>query len=320
MSQRYFERIEFEGDLETLLADIASAFSLGKYSSHKLIEVGYEDFSLRLNTANGSYFLKIFAASRSLTECKHYVRIIEAVLNAGVRHPALLTAQNKSIYTPKNTKLNVVVMEWLDGETFFDSQRRLTDKEAAELIKQAATINKMNLDVELVYDSWAISSMIKEFDKWRDSFSSEDLSMVAPVIQAYRALDIQSLPHSFVHGDLIRTNVMPTANGLYVFDFAVANQYPRIQELAVLLCDMLFVPDDEEESKRLYDLAVREYQKHIKLTDQEIETLPLFVKAAHTMHIVGATRENEQGQGDEENEFWWNLGRAGLAMSIYDQV
>jgi len=60
------------------------------------------------------------------------------------------------------------------------------------------------------------------------------------LVREFNALKMKKLPHCFVHGDLIETNIMKDKEGkLWIIDFAVANYYPRIIELAVLACNIL---------------------------------------------------------------------------------
>lgn len=320
MSERYFERLDFTGDLAEPLADISSAFDLGEYQSHEPILLGYEDFNTRLDTSDGTFFVKFFMKERTDDECERYTRVIEAAIDAGVDHPSLSKTRGSAIYRPGGTSLRAIVMEWLDAVKDFNEERP-TDEELAELVKQATLINQMEVeldDSDFVYDSWAISSFPKEYKRWQHVFSPEDKALVEPVLKDYQELDIDALPQAFVHGDLIRTNVIKAARGIYVFDFSVSNTVPRVQELAVLLCDMFFDPESETETARLYDLLLEEYQKHTPLTQAELKALPVFVRAAHAMHVLGAARGEQQGDGGEENDMWWNLGRTGLKMKVYE--
>ncbi|MCA9334484.1 phosphotransferase, partial [Candidatus Saccharibacteria bacterium] len=301
------------------LADIASAFDLGEYQTHEPILLGYEDLNARLDTSDGTFFVKFFLKDRTDAECERYARVMQAVVDAGINHPAISRAQGDAIYRPKGTNLRAVVMEWLESTKDFE-QERPSDEELVELVNQATRINRLDVklpEADFIYDSWAISNFPKEYKKWRHVLSEEDKALVEPVLADYEALDVDSLPTAFVHGDLIRTNVMKTRNGIYVFDFAVSNVYPRVQELAVLLCDMFFDPNSEEETSRLYGLLLTEYQKHIQLTPDELKALPVFVRAAHAMHVLGGARGEDQGDGGEENDMWWNLGRIGLKMKVY---
>jgi Ser/Thr protein kinase RdoA (MazF antagonist) len=131
-------------------------------------------------------------------------------------------------------------------------------------------------------------------------------------------LPIKQLPHRLVHGDIIKTNVMKDKTGkIYIIDFSVANFYPRIQELAVLLCNIFFDENHPDTFMDNYKLALDEYQKGIPLTPLEISSLPLYVKVAHAMHVLCATYEKEaKGNDSAENRYWLELGRKGLDFTI----
>ncbi len=321
MSERFIDRLDFTGDLAEPLNDVCLAFGLGKYLAQEPITIGYEDFNTQLETSEGSYFAKIFTKDRTDEECERYVRVMQAVVDSGVNHPGLKIAKSGAIYRPNGTNLRVSVTEWLESSQDFQRDKP-SDEQLAELIRQTALINQLDVgltDADFIYDSWAISSFVNEFEKWQHVLGDDDKKLIDPVLAEYCAVDVDGLPKAFVHGDLIRTNVMQTAVGLYVYDFAVANIYPRVQELAVLLCDMFFSPESEAETFRLYGFLLSEYQEYVPLTDKEIEALPVFVRAAHAMHILGGARGEKQGDGGEENDLWWNLGRAGLRMNAYSE-
>lgn len=319
-TERYFDRVDFDGDLAKPLADIAVAFNLGKYRSHEPILLGYEDLNVRLETTDATFFVKFFLKDRTDSECERYARVMQTVVAAGVNHPIVSTADGKAIYKPGGTNLRVSVMQWLDGIKDFDKDRP-TDGELARLVEQTTRINQVDIqlsDTDFIYDYWSISNFPAEYKKWQHVVNTEDKALIEPALRDYEAIDTKSLPLAFVHGDLIRTNVIKTKDRLYVFDFAVSNIYPRVQELAVLLCDMFFDPKSEEETSRLYNLLLDEYQKHIALTHEELKALPAFVRAAHAMHVLGATRGEAQGEGGDENDMWWQLGKAGLNMKVYE--
>ena len=68
---------------------------------------------------------------------------------------------------------------------------------------------------------------------------------------------------------------------------------------------------------KVYDEALDEYQKRIKLMPRELEALPTYIKLAHAMHILLANYEKVAKDDDsEENEYWLEEGRAGLKQMI----
>lgn len=98
---------------------------------------------------------------------------------------------------------------------------------------------------------------------------------------------------------------------LSIIDFAVANWQPRIVELAVLLSDLFL---NQANPTRALDWITNEYQKYHKLTLEELEYLPLFIRVSHAMNVLGASYERAQGNTLGENNEWLKLGRIGLGL------
>lgn len=315
---QFDSRIDHKGNLKNILFEVTDDFQLGQYRNHSLLEVGYEDYNLKLETDKGSFFIKIFAAFRTEKDCERYVNLMEKVIEAGVRHPKLIPSKtSKYIFKPLKTNLKLVVMEWIDGQSFFDSNSTPTLSEISDISEQAAKINRINFNLPFVYDNWAITHIVEEYAKWHKYLEKLDKTLVDLVVSEMKKINILSLPRALVHGDLIKTNVIRATNGkLYIVDFSVANINPRIQELAVLCCNLLFNEKQPSNSDYLAKLAIDAYQKYIKLTKIELKLLPLFIKAAHAMHIIGATKTKAKGEGSKENDYWLNLGRIGLKHSV----
>ncbi len=297
MNDDYLSRIDFQGDLSEVFKEVMQRQGLGSYEDHKLISTGYEDVNFKVDTDSVSFFIKIFASSRSDDECERFIEVTTAAIDAGVKHPQLLSP------VIQKSGLRLVVMEWLSGETFFDSGSYPSDDELIKIIEQAVLINSISIKPDFIYDSWALPNLAKEYNEWNHTLSDDDRNLIEPVVQEFSEVDLDALPQAFVHGDLISTNIMKTSDGLYVLDFSVSNVYPRIQELAVLFCDVLLGREE---------LALDEYRKHIELTKEELDLIPIYTKAAHAMHILGASRAKTQGKIARENDYLLLKGRTVL--------
>lgn len=309
------KRISYQGKLEPILTRVCSDFNLGEYKLHRVIIAGYEDFNLVLTTDKGDFFVKIFSSFRNLEECKRYIDIITHAVNAGVQTSDLYKSTQGFLYQIKaeNIPIRLCVMRYINGKNFYELKAKPIPEEMCFLVKEATVINKINLKPTLLYDSWAIPSFLQEYKKLKPYLDKEDVEL-SSLEKRFSSLRIGELPHCFVHGDIIKTNVMKDDQGkIYIIDFAVANYYPRIQELAVLFCNMLFDEDDPESFERYYKLGLTEYQKHIPLTSMEHKILPLYVQLAHAMHVVRATYEKVVNKNaSPENEYWLEVGKIGL--------
>lgn len=319
MEDIFQKRINYDGNLAPILSQVSRDYHLGQYKAHRVIPFGYEDLNIVLETNQGTFFVKFFAAFRDRSNCQRYIGITTRAIEAGVSHPAFYESPQGFLHELDvgGQPIRLCVMGYIDGKSFYELNLKATAEERKFLVEQAARISRIDLKPEFIYDSWAIVNFLKEYKETAQYLEKEDKNAIAPLVKQFEEVEIKESPHSLVHGDIIKTNVLKDSKGkLYIIDFSVANYYPRIQELAVLLCNMLFDEDNPASFKEYYQAALDEYQKHIKLTPVEISSLPLFVKVAHAMHILGAIKARAvEGNTSEENTYWLMLGRAGLRFS-----
>ena len=83
--------------------------------------------------------------------------------------------------------------------------------------------------------------------------------------------------------------------------------------LAVLSCNLFFNPANKKNSQDNIEILLKEYQKAIKLTNEELNVLPIYIELAHAMHLLCANFDKVVNKNtSEENEYWLNQGRTGL--------
>src|SRR6202044_2786243 len=99
-------------------------------------------------------------------------------------------------------------------------------------------------------------------------------------------LDFAALPHTLIHADPPVGNVRLGPDGqITVLDFALANRWPRLQELAVIAASLLHgspdaLPVRMRRVARLYEAAGPP-----PLTTAEEAALPAFGRAAAAMEL-----------------------------------
>lgn len=166
-------------------------------------------------------------------------------------------------------------------------------------------------------DSWCVLNFMSAYKERRKYLTEEDDKQISSIVEDAKKINFKNLPHTFVHGDIIATNVIREDKGtLWIVDFSCANYYPRIIELAVLTADLLLGKEKSESNKRL-DVALKEYQKNIPLTKIEIETLPVVSKMAHAMHVINTLYYKIlHGHNTKENDYFLDKGREGLRQAF----
>jgi Ser/Thr protein kinase RdoA (MazF antagonist) len=320
MEEQFKERIKYNGNIKDISLQICKDFNLGIFKANKIVLVGYEDFNYILTTSKGKFFVKIFASFRTNDDCLRYLEIMEKAIAAKVATPKLIKSKNGylSIIKVNNIKLRLVVFDYIDGNNFYKLNKKLNPAEIKFVARQSALINSIKLKPEPIYDNWAIVNFLKQYNKSAKYLSKEDLVLVKPLVSKFNELNVDKLPKAFVHGDIISTNLMKDKKGkLWIIDFSVSNYYPRIQELAVLACNLFFDIKNKKKSENNFKLALKEYTKILSLTKAELKALPDYIELAHGMHVLCANYEKVKNNNhSKENEYWINEGRCGLKQSL----
>ena len=316
----YNSRINYDGKLEEISRTICKNFDIGDFVANELILTGYEDFNFVLETTKDKYLIKIFANFRTLKDCERYINVMINVIRSKVKTPKLIKFKLRYLNTLEinNTHLRFCILEYINGKDLFDLNETLGNNEIKCIVQQAALINSININPPFIYDPWSISNFKNEFEKKAKYLSFDDLNMLQPLVEKFDNLKIHELPHCFVHGDLVSTNVMKDNNDeIWIIDFSVSNYYPRIQELSILASNLLFDPKSKTESEKKLKIALLEYQKKIPLTKTELEALPTYIKLAFAMHLLPTNYEKVvKNNISNENEYYLQLGRTGLKQMI----
>lgn len=308
------DRLAYTGDLAPLVERVAEAYGVGTPTSHSVVEVGYEDCNVIIDTEQDRFLAKMFAKTRKPEEITRYTDIMQKVVEAGVDHPELMTANGNIVYVDSGVSL--VLMRFIEGKTFFELDRAPDDSERRALLEQAAKINAIDYEPPYLFDSWAIPNISEMFEKVKQYIEPDDVALVEQVIVKYRAIPVNELPHGFVHGDFTKTNILKSDHGeIYVLDFSVANRYPRLQELAVIAANLLH--DNDTSLEERCRVVADEYSKFSELTEAERQHLSAYALAGVAMEFMGAHQEKFiNGNDTDETDYWLNLGRAGLRQAL----
>ena len=81
-------RLDYTGDIVPLVGEICDAYGIGEPLNSSVIEVGYEDCNVIIETEQGRYLAKMFAKTRAQSEINRYADTIRHVVEAGVNQPA----------------------------------------------------------------------------------------------------------------------------------------------------------------------------------------------------------------------------------------
>lgn len=307
------DRIDYKGELTPLVENICADYQLGTLLQHELITVGYEDCNTKFVSENGVYLAKILSKERNPQNVKRYEDIILHVNDAGISAPKPLTSPRGGGLIYRSKSQNIIVQEFVEGATFYERDDP-NDTELLMIAEQASKINAIDYRPTFLNDTWAVPSISDMHVSVRSFLSDHENNLIDTVIGRYQQILVEDLPHAFVHGDIISTNVVKSTLGqMYILDFSVANWYPRVQELAVMASSLLSSGSLSERCDRV----VEAYEHFSRLQDIEKKHLYVYALSAVAMELIGASYEKfVHGNESLENQHWMNLGRRELEKEI----
>ncbi|MGB3444329.1 MAG: phosphotransferase [Actinophytocola sp.] len=300
-------------DLAALLAHVADAFALGDIASFSVLTTGYEDCNVDVTTAAARVVVKVFAPGRAAGIAARTAGLITAAHAVGVRHPRLHRDAHGALVLSYHQH-QVLVMDFVPGQTIYDRGRAPSRSELAGIVEQAAAIHTIDAHLEFVFDPWAITNLAPLAGQLRDVLNTEQSRLVGQALEEAASVDRAVLPVVLIHADLTKGNVLIGADGaVSVLDFAVANRFPRVQELAVMAANLTHgspepLPTRVETIAELYSAAAE-----VPLSTVERVALRAFARAAAAMELLGALAEwHHHGNRGPETEYLIGLGLAGL--------
>ncbi len=322
MDNRYLYRLpkitHFENEV---CQNICDSYKLGDFKSFSVVETGYEDFNFILITATGKYFVKIFNKERRKEDCQRISDLITLIIKNNVAHPKLYKTDSGSILHKiriGSNNLYLIVMEYIDGKSFFESNMPLTREEIKQLAEILVKINSINLkEIPYIYDSWAVPNLAKEYIQKKKYLKEEEIKLLEPIMKEFYSMNLKSLPHSLVHGDILKTNVLKDKSGkVWIVDFSVANLYPRILEIAIASTHLLFDISSKEKTDKNLRILLGEYEKTIKLEKEEKETLSKFIRFSYGIEYLNTIfEERVNGNKSRENSYLLEEAKMGIEWS-----
>jgi Ser/Thr protein kinase RdoA (MazF antagonist) len=300
--------------LPPLVAHVAAAYGLGEVGDWSVLATGYEDCNIDLRAREARVVIKVFAAvGRPSGIAARTAGVIEAVREAGVRHPRL-QADAAGSHVHRYDGHQLLVMDFAPGRTFYDLGRPPDQAELARVVEQAARIHACGARPEPVFDSWAIDNLVPLAGQVGDLLDPRQRRLVDGAITELARVDFWSLPVTLIHADLTAGNVLLGPDGeVTVLDFALANRWPRLQELAVIAASLMHGSPGTL-SARL-DAVARLYSAAgpTPLTPEEEAALPAFGRAAAAMELLGGLNQWRQGNRGPETDLLIEIGTTGLA-------
>lgn len=336
----YYSRVDFTKDETTdVLNKIIDNYNFAKLKSYHVIETGYEDFNVYVETRNKEFVIKFFSNERTIKNIYHYIKIIELLSNNKYLNIPKIYKNKGGILGQVDYNGKVIyffVMEYIDGKTVLELNKKIGLKTIIKIIFDILKYNCVNKELKEYllsdtakefkpYDMWSYENFLKEYEEKSQYLQEEDRILIKPVVDYFR--DMQKRyerygevfknrpvipPYISAHNDFLSTNIILKNNiEPYYIDFSVSSISLNFVDIAVFGCDTVLAPDmsPKEYAKYLKIISYILYRTHI----MEYNLYPTSVAVQHAIHILIANylKVNEH-ISSEENDYWLNIGRKGI--------
>lgn len=317
-NNRYYSRIDNIDDISNLSILVCKEYSLGAYEDTFVIEIGYEDFNAIITTSTGKFLMKVFRNSRDDQEVYDCINRSWNAYKNNVNTPRIYENSEGdivSILKYKKSRFRVSVLEYIDGENFFDLNRKPTTEELNKIVNIASNLNKIDYKPNFIYDTWAITSFCKEFEKKSKYLDKKYFDMIKPIYDKFKNFDYDKLPKSFVHGDMMSTNIMlDKENKIWIIDFSVANYTARLNEIVVICDDVAMVYGNKKESEMRIKVVFEQWCNEVNATQLEKDSFHILFEVANAINVLNPLYEIATGNESEETNMHLNAGIFGLSL------
>lgn len=317
-NDRYYNRIDTIEDINILSKLVCEEYELGVFKDTFVIEIGYEDFNAVITTSIGKFLMKVFRNSRTDKEVEECINRSYMAVKNNVKTPKIYkNSKNEliSIIEYLNSRFRLCVIEYIDGNNFFELNKKPTLEELRKIVDIASNLNKIDYRPNFIYDTWAITSFCNEFEKKKEYLEEKYLNIIEPIYNKFKEFDYDRLPKSFVHGDMMSTNIMlDTNDDIWVIDFSVSNYTARLNEIVVICDDIALVPNDKEESEKRITIAFDEWCKKVNASQFEKESFKMLFDVANAINVLNPLYEIVTGNDSEETRMHLNAGVFALSL------
>ena len=262
----YFTRVKFEEkDLNDILNIIIHDYKFAPVKSYEVIETGYEDFNVYLETQEKKYVVKFFSNERTIDNIYHYIKIVDLLAKQDYLNIPKVYKNKNSILEEvdyNGNKIYCFVMEYINGNTIYDLDKNIDLKKIIKIVFDILKYNCVNRELKdylnseeakkfKQYDMWSYENFLQEYQDKKKYLTEEDNELIKPIVDYYEDMvnrykkygeKFKNMPvmppYMSAHNDFISTNIILKDNKEpYYIDFSVSSVALNFVDIAIFGCD-----------------------------------------------------------------------------------
>lgn len=279
--------------------------TLGDITDVLPIMEGYESANILLQCGSRRYVLKIFEKTREKENIDAMVKILIEAPGVGVPTFELVEGvQGKlSRYQDEGKDIYYYLTKFFEGENY--DQRSPSESEIEDITRLLSELHTLSFPVVEAYNSWGNKNLVKEFEKRKATISSEIKSLIVPVVEECRKVDMAEFSKSVIHGDMQRKHVFRNSSGEYcIFDFGCMSYDAKVIDVSTYLAWFCFGIDTWKDHHRIMHDVIATYTQTHPFSEKELQALPVLTRASYASYLLITSDKIAAGDTSEETTMW----------------
>lgn len=280
---------------------ILEKYDLGEYRSSKHVTWALQNTVYFLWTSKAKYILKICEKS-DLNYINYQIKIMNFAFKRGLPIAEIMkTKQKKDLYFYKNHR--ILIQKFVNGK----EPKKFTNNLVRDIAKKQSKLNKNLMEIKLTGKYvWKKDFQFKRMDERAGIMGDFDFTKEENyLLKEIRKLNKRKLRKSVVHGDFHSCNLIVDKNKLKaIIDWDDVHEDFLVQEIANFISHS-FIKKNEIKRKYL-KLYLKEYQKYMKLNEEEKKTLYYFIQNRYLGVIAWNEKQKEQHKDQTKKIDNWN--------------
>lgn len=308
--KKLLSRTPLEIPFENFLEEVKKAYDFKEIHWYTPILEGYENANIKIDTDKGSFVIKIFAKEISDFQAESYITVTEEALRVGVPLAKLLEGKDGFLqkFPQGDTVVKYLLMYFFDAPNF--EQQIVHMEDITKVTEYLAKFNSLDFLVGEVYDSWGNKNFVKEYEKYKEKVSQEVYEAITPVMEDFSKIDFTHFSTSVIHADLQRKHVMKNKEGEYcILDLGCMRNDARVYEISIHLAWFCLCYDTWDRRDEVVKNVLDTYARMHPLTQDEMMSLPILVKAAYAAYYLKTSLLLQDGDDSAETLEWHNAAK-----------
>lgn len=257
---------------KTDFENILSEYDIGKYTYHKHIWYALDNTAYSLKTTKGKFLLKIIEKDK-LGAIKYRIKVMEFVQERNIPIPNIIkTKKSKSLFIYRNKR--ILIQEFIKGKELNKYNDKLIKNIAKNLGLLGNSLLKFKLYGKFTWHDPEFKGLVWKVKKI-GNFDIEKHETL--LLKEIKKIKKGRLRKSVIHADTGGSNFLIENNKLVaIIDWDDVHEDFLVYEIAVFISNT-FV-SSKEIDKNGVKLFLKEYQKYIKLNEEEKKALYYFIK------------------------------------------